>query len=315
MKPIRKTARKKIPPKVAAEVEYLSNGKCCVCQKPDVHIHHLDDDPSNSKLENLALLCLTCHHKATVKGGLARKLSPETIRRYRKEHYEQIERTRKTQKLFKEESQSNEHFETLVQAVEVSEIRKIGRQLKFCDFEDARALLSKLHYYWLCGDQTKLAVLEAVSGIAQKARQGLTSELSNTIHGIASNVLPPRNSWPFQKRKLQPKDEAMFERAEQFGFVMAYDGALYLKNLSIVNDGGFFLWAALRVGHGYNCKKLIKNSSRDFGTSINAAERGNFPEARRLLINLRNQATQKDILYPELEHDLAEIIYPQLKRH
>ena len=281
----------------------------------DVQIHHLDENPSNNEFENLALLCLAHHHEATIEGGLARKLSSETIRRYRKERYEQTERKRKMEKLIQAESQSDEKFETYVQAVEVSEIRKIRAQLAFDKFENAEALLKKLSDYWGCGDKTKLAILDALSQIAQKARHGLTSELSRKIHGIASNVLPPWNSWWFQKRKLPQKDEAMFERSEQFGFVMAYDGALYLKNLSIVNDGGFFLWAALRIGHGCDCKKLIENSSRDFGTSINAAERGNFPEARRLLINFRDQATQQNILYPELDHDLAEIIYPQLKRH
>jgi hypothetical protein len=49
----RKTVRQRIPPKVAAEVEFRSDRKCCVCGRSDVQIHHLDDDPSDNDFENL----------------------------------------------------------------------------------------------------------------------------------------------------------------------------------------------------------------------------------------------------------------------
>src|SRR5262249_35582306 len=81
-----KAVRQNIPPKIAAEVEFCSDRKCCVCGRPDVQMHHVDGDPSNNAFENLALLCLTHHHEATIHSGIARKLSPETIRRYRKDH-------------------------------------------------------------------------------------------------------------------------------------------------------------------------------------------------------------------------------------
>lgn len=71
-----KKSRVEISGEIAAQVLFESDRTCCVCRvrtKP-VQLHHIDDDPSNSSAENLAVLCLECHRDTQIRGGFDRKL-------------------------------------------------------------------------------------------------------------------------------------------------------------------------------------------------------------------------------------------------
>jgi hypothetical protein len=48
-----------------------------------VQIHHINDDPSDNRLNNLAVLCVVCHDKTQITGGFGRKLNAGQVRRYR----------------------------------------------------------------------------------------------------------------------------------------------------------------------------------------------------------------------------------------
>ena len=76
--------RPPIPDNIAAEVLFASDRTCCVCQekgKP-VQIHHIDGNPSNNAVENLAVLCLDCHNETQIKGGFGRQLIPSVVTRF-----------------------------------------------------------------------------------------------------------------------------------------------------------------------------------------------------------------------------------------
>jgi hypothetical protein len=74
-----------IPQKVASFVLISNRQSCCVCQKFQVQLHHIDENPENNSPDNLAVLCLSHHDLASMKIGLSKKLRPEDIRRYKKE--------------------------------------------------------------------------------------------------------------------------------------------------------------------------------------------------------------------------------------
>jgi hypothetical protein len=59
-----------------------------------VQIHHVDDDPSNSSMENLAVLCLDCHTTTQIIGGFHRKLDAEQIILYREDWVANVGRER-----------------------------------------------------------------------------------------------------------------------------------------------------------------------------------------------------------------------------
>jgi hypothetical protein len=84
--------RTQIPQDVAAEVLFRQHHTCCVCNEPGkpVQIHHIDDDPSNHAIENLAVLCLGDHDRTQVTGGFARKLTAVEVVRYRDEWVKRV---------------------------------------------------------------------------------------------------------------------------------------------------------------------------------------------------------------------------------
>jgi len=85
-----------IPPDVAAKVQFLSNRTCCVCRKQGkpVQLHHIDSDPTNNDIENLAVLCLDCHMQTLISGGFYRKLDANQVRLYRNDWLSIVSRQR-----------------------------------------------------------------------------------------------------------------------------------------------------------------------------------------------------------------------------
>ena len=79
--------RTPIPEDVAAEVLFQHHRTCCVCNIPGktVQIHHIDDNPANNSMSNLAVLCLECHNDTQVTGGFGRKLRPPEVTKHRDE--------------------------------------------------------------------------------------------------------------------------------------------------------------------------------------------------------------------------------------
>lgn len=82
-----KKIRKSIPSPLAAEVLYMSNRTCCVCTEPGkpIQIHHIDENPSNNSIENLAVLCLHCHEDTQISGGFGRKLDAAQVSKFREQ--------------------------------------------------------------------------------------------------------------------------------------------------------------------------------------------------------------------------------------
>ena len=78
-------ARSPIPPKVASSLLLANRHACCVCQKIQVQIHHIDEDPSNNDPQNLAVLCLEHHDHASMQIGLSKKLRPDEVRKYKQQ--------------------------------------------------------------------------------------------------------------------------------------------------------------------------------------------------------------------------------------
>lgn len=83
-----------IPSDIAAEVLFLSDRTCCVCNErgKTPQIHHIDEDPSNNLIDNLSVLCLECHNETMIKGGFGRKLDASQILKYRDEWLDRVKK-------------------------------------------------------------------------------------------------------------------------------------------------------------------------------------------------------------------------------
>jgi hypothetical protein len=91
-----KNGRIEIPQNVAAELLFLADRTCCVCRQRlrPVQIHHIDGDPTNNVIENLAVLCFDCHRETQIRGGFDRKLDAAQIQLYKLDWNRRIETQR-----------------------------------------------------------------------------------------------------------------------------------------------------------------------------------------------------------------------------
>jgi hypothetical protein len=74
--------RRAIPNQVKMEALLAAGHMCCVCRGPgeSLQIHHIDEDPGNNDLSNLAVLCLRHHSLAHTRGGFGRQLDARQLR-------------------------------------------------------------------------------------------------------------------------------------------------------------------------------------------------------------------------------------------
>ena len=125
-------ARKKrteIPRDVAARILFLSDRTCCVCRvsgKP-VQLHHIDEDPGNHAIDNLAVLCLDCHRDTQIRGGFDRKLDSDQIVLYRAD-WQRLVTQQRTGAELRRDGQALEAQDQLELATSIAEtLRENGR--------------------------------------------------------------------------------------------------------------------------------------------------------------------------------------------
>jgi hypothetical protein len=87
--------RTPIPDEVAALVMFEQGHRCCMCgSETSLQIHHIDENPSNNDRANLAVLCVSHHDEAHLRGGFTRKLSAAEIRLHRAARVGDVARAR-----------------------------------------------------------------------------------------------------------------------------------------------------------------------------------------------------------------------------
>jgi hypothetical protein len=91
--------RKHIPSEVETQILVNSARRCCLCfglnndlSEKRGQIAHLDRDPSNSRLDNLAFLCLAHHDQYDGKTSQSKGLQIEEVKCYRLELYKAVEK-------------------------------------------------------------------------------------------------------------------------------------------------------------------------------------------------------------------------------
>lgn len=85
--------RKKLSDTQRSNILIANRHSCCVCAGQGVQIHHINGDNSDNRSENLAVLCLQHHDKATSPPGLSASLKAKHIIEY-KQTWEENCRTR-----------------------------------------------------------------------------------------------------------------------------------------------------------------------------------------------------------------------------
>lgn len=91
-------SRKKTPADVEKQVLLQSRRRCCLCfwlegidEVVKGQIAHLDNDPSNSKFENLVFLCFNHHNEYDGKTSVSKGLKLSEVAEWRDELYKEME--------------------------------------------------------------------------------------------------------------------------------------------------------------------------------------------------------------------------------
>jgi hypothetical protein len=81
---------------LSAQVLVAHNHTCCVCHdvSKEVQIHHIDDDPSNNDVANLAVLCFDDHNRTQIRGGFGKHLLATEVTIYRDEWLKDVQTRR-----------------------------------------------------------------------------------------------------------------------------------------------------------------------------------------------------------------------------
>lgn len=134
--------RKRIPQRTIDELLFRTDHTCSICRTPnkDVQVHHIDSNHSNNRADNLIVVCLDCHSRATGNAGLGHSFTPGELQKYKRfwEQYVSNKRGIKQPKIkYKKELISQ--IDLLI--CEILAIRNIGR------IKELLNLLFELHLY------------------------------------------------------------------------------------------------------------------------------------------------------------------------
>jgi hypothetical protein len=274
--------RRRVDQEVAADVRFAVDDRCCMCEPvsgafpPRVRngqLHHLDENPSNNGPDNLVWLCLEHHEEAGKVGKASRRLSAGTIRRYRSLLQKKVTRERTPLQA----RSGRRVFSEALDALVVLNVRKLrGRAALEGDGEEVELLqaLSELgHYPESIGFEARREILELLCDVASDTRHRMPALVAFMIRHHAIDVLRLHYLYSGRTHRTTHDRFALLEYGIQLGANMAYDGALYLHSVKIVDEGCEILWRLLSYATIHKHRKLRAAVLDGFETALDGATR------------------------------------------
>ena len=297
--------RIKIPNATEGQLLYQTDYKCCVCNKRGDQIHHLDGNPSNNNLDNLAFLCFEDHNLASLKETLRKKLTKEAIVNYRNHHYQVIEKRRKKElgALDKPISKlTNEKLLTVTKnALIILEIENIKTKYFSAEWDKRAEILNELDKY-VNHKNNRLAydILEFLSLAASQTRGGMTENVALSIFEHILNFSPSFYGKQERKQAIE-----LAKQCIHIGDNIAYDSFIYLQKTNIARYGLTimkFIYREAKRNKILELKKEVEKLYEELKSTLQRPERNDLGDAQETL----------QIFYADLEvWDLAFPILPE----
>jgi hypothetical protein len=305
--------RKRIPSGSADAIQFDSDRSCCVCrlQSKSVHLHHIDGNPANNAISNIAVLCHDHHSEATSTPGLGRGLSPGLIRKYRDEWLRIVDKRRHAAQASATELKPVSH-QALLDALACHEVRKIRFALmtthQWSDIEEMLKSLSALtggSYSYVVRDE----VLSAIDLVAGRVREGMPPSVAGWVDSLTLEALPITSLVGKERRKIGSEAKRLLRAALDTGFGIARDGIRARKDLAITAAGCRILFYVLRYATLNKLHELKREATRSFMDLEEMAAQVDFPEAATWLNFERADAlgTRGDRL--SVPEDLVRKVY------
>lgn len=282
------TVRPKLPTSIRKDVLFAHDLMCCVCPAEGGQIHHIDGDPSNNEIGNLALLCLHHHDLATRTGGLSIKLDPATVRKYRSDHLYRVELRRqrryegsiaKTPKV--DRSVANKREDTLT-ALAIHEVRRIAFDLE-SEWKDEIRKIRSFNRFVGYDNTVRLEIALALDTLTHRTRLSMSPEAAYEFQNVFTNIMPIHSLVSKQHREPTPSDIEVLTACAHAALNLAYDGSKYLKNLRVVEAGTTVLWSIVRFATWNELPKLAAIANEQFETAIQGAQDAGFTDGERWL--------------------------------
>lgn len=297
--------RTPIPAKVVAQVLFESDDTCCKCCTPGrrVQIHHIDGNPTNHATENLAVLCLECHDRAEIRGGVGRRLSAATIRTYRADWLARVAARRATvppksgvPPVGRSRGSTVVAPSDTVDALGALEVRQIGYAAEDAvpDWDRVAVAIRDLGRYARdFRDATRVEVLCVAHALASSARQGMTSRVAWMLHGAATEAMPlvvfrKPVSWA-----VEGPEHLRMSLGVELGRDLIYDGARYLKDFGVVKAGSALLGHALAMTATCTTPEVRADVEEAFDERIAAAREHHEDDVARWLLWERAEARER----------------------
>lgn len=304
-----KKKRKKIPPAIESEVMFKSDLQCCICQGKGDHIHHVDGDPSNNDINNLALLCFYHHDEATKTGSLSKKISPQTIEQYREHHYQVIQYARERQLGKFDNNLEIMTEEKLLTAAKnaaiIVEIEKIKEQYFNASWSKRENIIGQLGKFSNhTNHRLALDIFEFLSLIASQTRWGMTYNLGTSVYGTVLEFFPS-----FYDEEKREQAIELARKCIHIGDNIAYDSFIHLRNIAIAMWGLTIIKFIYRSAKEYEITELIDEVNRKYNeleSTLQRPERKDLGDAQELVKIFRDDLDKWDLSFPMLTSHLMK---------
>jgi hypothetical protein len=296
---------------VAADVCFAVDLRCCMCEPinglpPRIRngqLHHLDEDPSNNDPDNLVWLCLEHHEDAGKVGRASRRLSPHTIRKYRALLQSRIATQRRVRDAVERRARSV--FHESLDALVVLDVQKVrGRSDGEWESEQ-RAVAEISSYPETIGFEARRAILDYLAHLASDTRHDMPQLVAQMIRRCTIEMLQLHYLYGRRGKRTTREDLILLELGIEIGRDMAYDGALYLHNLRIVDEGCEILWRLLSYSKIHRLKSLRTAVLDGFETVLDGATRSENAAAVSLVETARRYGDAGGTRAPEYPRELA----------
>jgi len=223
--------RKKVPHDIEAEILFINDRTCCVCRDPmkGVQIHHIDGNPNNNNLSNLAVVCTNHHDEIHKSGGITKGISPTLLKKY-KRNWELTVRTRRTHKYGPLKSSLG-----IEKTLFKFEIRKTAYEmvaLKDSDIDGINQRLDFLHTLYLLEGYTDqiLRDLDHVIVMPALSDENKACLIANKIYEFFYHLVGP------ERVKIKKKDIGNLELAIKMIGKIGHFSAEFNKNFKVIKS-------------------------------------------------------------------------------
>lgn len=308
--------RRRVQNHVATKVMFATDLRCCLCDpisglppRPrNGQIHHLDEDPTNNRIDNLVWLCLDHHEEAGKRGKAARRLTPDIIRHYRELLRKRVLRDRKLASE-SERMRKQSIYTDVLDAQVVMHLSGL-RARAGKDWENVKNVLHEVAFFpSVIGFRGRTAVLDFLYTMASRTRFRMPTFIGETIAQLTIDLLPLRFLDSAKRCHPSKQDCELLETGIEIGSSLAYDGALYVRDLKIVDSGCEVLWRILSCSRIHSLSQVESHVLDGFRTALDAATRSKNQSAIEIVGLTRKHGTEGQWRAPDYPRQLAETIY------